>query len=38
MHPFSDDWQQLKLAVSTFLDGFETGSEPLLRYVGLLPN
>jgi hypothetical protein len=38
MHPFSDDWPSLKLAVSSFLDQFQSGSRPLLRYVGLLPN
>jgi hypothetical protein len=38
LNRLSDDWQALKQAVATFLDGFRTGSLELLRYVGLLPN
>jgi transposase len=38
LHRLSQDWPALKQAVATFLDGFATGSDPLLRYVGLLPN
>jgi len=35
LHRFGDDWPALKLAVTDFLDQFATGSEELLRYVGL---
>jgi transposase len=38
LHCLSQDWPALKQAVATFLDGFATGSDSLLRYVGLLPN
>lgn len=36
LHPYSDDWQTLKQEVAWFLDQFRTGSNELLRYVGLL--
>lgn len=35
LHRFGDDWPALKLAVTDFLDQFATGSQELLRYVGL---
>jgi len=38
MHRCSADWAQLKLQVATFLDQFQSGSDDLLHYVGLLPN
>lgn len=38
MHNQSDDWQGLKDSVAEFLDQFSTGSRPLLRYTGLLPD
>ena len=38
LHRLSQDWPGLKQAVATFLDQFAAGSQPLLRYVGLLPN
>lgn len=37
LHRLSHDWQALKQAVTDFLDRFRSGSQPLLRYVGLLP-
>ena len=38
LHRLSHEWAALKQAVAEFLDRFKTGSEPLLRYVGLLPD
>jgi hypothetical protein len=38
LHRLSQDWPGLKRAVADFLDQFATGSQPLLRYVGLLPD
>lgn len=37
LHPFADDSDALKAAVAAFLDRFTHGSQPLLRYIGLLP-
>ncbi|MBX3015720.1 MAG: IS630 family transposase [Caldilineaceae bacterium] len=37
LHRLADDWDALKARVNTFLDHFAHGSDPLLRYVGLLP-
>lgn len=37
LHSRSDDWPALKQQVAAFLDQFQDGSHPLLRYVGLLP-
>lgn len=37
LHPFADDADALKAAVSAFLDRFAAGSVPLLHYIGLLP-
>ncbi|MCB8975519.1 MAG: IS630 family transposase [Ardenticatenaceae bacterium] len=37
LHRFSDDWPELREVVASFLDQFATGSDALLRYVGLLP-
>ena len=36
-HRLADDWDGLKAAIATFLARFQTGSQELLRYVGLLP-
>jgi transposase len=36
LHPYSDDWQALKQAVSDFIAQFSVGSTQLLNYVGLL--
>jgi len=38
MHRSSDNWPGLKQHVAEFLDQFDSDSEELLRYVGLLPN
>lgn len=38
LHRLSDNWQELKQAVTDFLDGFNNGSPQLLRNTGLLPN
>lgn len=38
MHRMADDWELLKDSINSFLDVFSHGSNPLLRYVGLLPN
>jgi len=38
LHHYSHDWQALKAAISSFLNQFQSGSEQLLHYVGLLPN
>ncbi len=35
LHRFGDDWLALKAAVINFLDQFASGSQDLLRYVGL---
>jgi hypothetical protein len=35
MHRLADDWPELRRRVRAFLDQFSTGSEELLRYVGL---
>ena len=37
LHRFSDDWPGLRVAIADFLDQFTSGSDSLLRYVGLLP-
>ncbi len=37
LHRYSDDWLALKAHIAAFLDTFATGSDALLRYVGLLP-
>ena len=34
----SNDWQALQEKVLAFMEQFKGGSQPLLRYVGLLPN
>jgi hypothetical protein len=36
LHPLADDLDGLRLKVSDFLSQFDSGSRPLLRYVGLL--
>lgn len=36
LHPFADDLEELRKRVREFLDKFLTGSQELLRYVGLL--
>ena len=36
LHPFSDDWEQLKATIQAFLDRFAHGSDALLHEVGLL--
>jgi hypothetical protein len=38
LHRLSQDWSALKQAVADFLDRFASGSDSLLRYVGLLPD
>jgi hypothetical protein len=35
LHGYADDWAKLKEKVQEFLDGLRTGSDELLRYVGL---
>lgn len=35
MHRFGGQWEELRARVNGFLDGFGSGSEALLRYVGL---
>jgi hypothetical protein len=37
LHPYQDDADALKAAVTAFLDRFAQGSRQLLRYLGLLP-
>jgi DDE superfamily endonuclease len=37
-HRHADEWEELKGAVTGFLDQFADGSTALLRYVGLLPD
>ncbi len=37
LHRLADDWPALTARVNTFLAQFANGSDPLLRYVGLLP-
>jgi transposase len=37
-HRRADRWAELRQQVAEFLDRFATGSDPLLRYVGLLPD
>lgn len=37
LHQQANDWLGLRDQVGTFLEQFTTGSEPLLRYSGLLP-
>lgn len=37
-HRLADDWPALKATANAFLDQFATGSDALLRYVGLLPD
>lgn len=37
LHRHSDQWDELKQRVCTFLDQFQDGSQPLLQYVGLYP-
>ncbi len=36
LHRLAGQWELLRGSVNGFLDQFEAGSEPLLRYVGLL--
>jgi len=36
MHRLASDWTELRGRVNAFLKQFATGSDPLLRYVGLL--
>jgi transposase len=36
LHRLSDEWPQLQQRVASFLESFKTGSQLLLRYVGLL--
>lgn len=38
LHRLADEWAALKAKVNAFLNQFVNGSDPLLRYVGLLPN
>jgi transposase len=38
LHRLSNDWQALQEKVLAFMEQFKGGSQPLLRYVGLLPN
>jgi transposase len=38
LHRLSNDWQTLQEKVLAFMEQFNGGSQPLLRYVGLLPN
>lgn len=38
LHRVADDWPALKQQVLDFMDQFATGSDTLLRYVGLLPD
>ena len=38
LHRLSNDWQALQDKVIAFMQQFKGGSQPLLRYVGLLPN
>ena len=38
LHRLSNDWQTLQEKVIAFMEQFNGGSQPLLRYVGLLPN
>jgi hypothetical protein len=35
LHPWTDDWDYLKVRVASFLDQFQSGSAMLLSYVGL---
>ena len=35
MHQFGKEWETLRERVNSFLDGFASGSDALLRYVGL---
>jgi DDE superfamily endonuclease len=37
LHRYAAAWDALQAHVTAFLDQFSTASEPLLRYVGLLP-
>jgi len=37
-HRRADQWEEMKQAVTAFLDRFADGSHALLRYVGLLPD
>lgn len=38
LHRLSNDYQALQEKVLAFMEQFKEGSQPLLRYVGLLPN
>jgi transposase len=38
LHRLSEDWQALQDEVLAFMEQFKGGSQPLLCYVGLLPN
>jgi hypothetical protein len=38
LHRYSSRWDELKQRIARWLDAFRHGSEPLLHYVGLLPN
>jgi len=37
LHPYSDQWDELKERMRAFFEQFADGSPQLLRYVGLLP-
>lgn len=37
-HRLADDWETLTHRIDRFLDQFTSGSDALLRYVGLMPN
>lgn len=38
LHRYCDRWDDLKQRIADWLDGFRQPSDPLLRYVGLLPD
>lgn len=38
VHPWRDEWAELKQQVTTWLEQYATPSPELLHYVGLLPN
>ena len=37
LHPFSNDWEGLKQAITDWFEPLHAGSEALLHYVGLRP-